>query len=188
MAQSLIRNKNGSAILWLICVVIIFSSLMILAFDMGNIYLQSHMVKLSVDKAIKAASLPVQDNEFSPYGVFLIDPVRSEQNFNNILRQNLRLNGDFTYHSGSVIKSDLEITRFEFILNDPPNSTSQADIDAWKNKNTITYTNPTFTNLNHIVEHPSVVASVRFTVDGAFISRTFTINRISAAQLMSAYD
>lgn len=166
-----ILNKQGSINIWLVVIVFIFLGTAVLIMDFGSLYMNNKAVKEGLNRAVKAAALAINENEQLAEGIFMIDPIRAEVNFKQILAENIGLN-EITLEplpGGSLVTEKPEIK--ELIIE---NSTPTA------------YYSPTLKN-SFTLEHPSALAVIQVKVKGLYSSKVFTLYKLSSSQLTSIY-
>lgn len=172
MVKNILKNNKGSSsTIWLIAITIIFSSVTVLLLEMNILYTKSYKIKESVNRAVKSASLAVQENENLANGIFLIDEVTAENNFYQILAHNLGLH-ETTLEplESSLVTSKPTIKEFEVINNIPS-----------------TY-NSTTLGKSYEIENPSVIAIVGLEIKGLLTNKTITVYKLSSSQLTSVFD
>ncbi len=143
-----------------------------LVIDFGSLYMNNKSVKESLNRAVKAAALAINEDEQLAEGIFTIDPAGAEVNFKQILSKNIGLN-EITLEplpTGSLLAEKPEIK--EFIV---------------QNTTPTTYYSPTL-KIFFTFEHPAVLAVIQVRVKGVFSSQTFTMYKLSSSQLTSIYD
>ena len=167
-----INNEKGSINIWFVIIVFIFLGIAVLVIDFGSLYMNNKSVKESLNRAVKAAALAINENEQLAEGIFTIDPARAEMNFKKILSANIGLN-QVTLEpllTGSLVAEKPEI--IEFIV---------------ENLTPATYYSPALEN-SFTFENPSVIAVIQVKVKGVFSSRTFTLYKFSSSLLTSIYN
>lgn len=167
-----VNNEKGSINIWFVIIIFIFLGLAVLVIDFGSLYMNNKAVKESLNRAVKAAALAINENEQLAEGIFTIDSVRAEINFKQILAANIGLN-EVTLEpiqGGSLVTEKPDLT--EFII---------------ENSTPATYYSPALRN-TFTFEHPSVMAVIQVKIKGVFSSRNFTLYKLSSSQLTSIYD
>lgn len=170
--KNYIHNEKGSLSIWFIIIVFVFLGIAVLVMDFGSLYMNNKTVKESLNRAVKAAALAINENEHLAEGIFTIDPARAEVNFKQILAENIELN-EVTLDplpTGSLVTEKPEIK--EFVV---------------ENSTPTTYFSPALAS-SFTFEYPSVLAVIRVKVKGVFSSRTFTLYKLSSGQLTSVYE
>lgn len=167
-----INNEKGSMNIWFVIIIFVFLGIAVLVMDFGSLYMNNKSVKEALNRAVKAATLAIKEDEQLAEGIFTIDPVRAEVNFKQILASNIGLNVVTLepLPGGSLVTEKLDIK--EFIV---------------ENSTPSTYYSPMLKN-TFSFEHPSVLAVIRVKVKGVFSSRTFTMYKLSSSQLTSIYN
>lgn len=167
-----INNEKGSINILFVIIIFVFLGLALLVMDFGSLYTNNKSIKEGLNRAVKAASLAINENEQLAEGIFTIDSDRAEVNFKQILAENIGLN-EVTLEplpGGSLVTEKPDI--IEFVV---------------ENATPATYYSSTLKN-SLAFEHPSVVAVIQVKVKGLFSSRTFTLYKLSSSQLTSVYE
>lgn len=167
-----ILNNKGSISIWFVVIVFIFLGIAVLVMDLGSLYINNKTVKESLNRAVKAAALAINEDEQLAEGIFTINLARAEVNFKQILAENIGLN-EVSFDplpSGSLVTEKPEI--LELVI---------------ENTTPATYYSPTL-KTSFTFEHPSVLVVIRVKVKGVFSSRTFTMYKLSSSQLTSVYE
>ncbi len=167
-----IHNEKGSINIWFVIVIFVFLGIAVLVMDFGSLYMNNKSVKESLNRAVKAAALAINEDEQLAEGIFRINSDQAEVNFKQILSKNIGLN-EITLEplpTGSLLAEKPEIK--EFIV---------------QNTTPTTYYSPALEN-TFTFEHPSVLAVIQVRVKGVFSSRTFTLYKLSSSQLTSVFD
>jgi len=165
-------NDKGNSYIWLIIYVFIFLGVAMLVLDQGSLYLNNKKVKEGINRAVKAASLAIEEDEMLAEGIFTINSVKAEINFKHILAKNIGLN-EVTLEplkTGSLVAEMPEIKEFVVENNTPK-----------------TYYSTTL-NYSFTFENPSVIAVIQVKVKGVFSSRIITMYKLSSSQLTSIYN
>lgn len=167
-----INDEKGSINIWFVIIIFVFLGIAMLVIDFGSLYMNNKSVKESLNRAVKAAALAINEDEQLAEGIFTIDSDQAEVNFKQILSKNIGLN-EITLEplpTGSLLTEKPEIKEF-IVQNITPTTYYSPAL-----KNTIAF------------QHPSVLAVIRVKVKGVFSSRTFTLYKLSSSQLTSIYE
>lgn len=165
-------NNKGSSYIWLIVFIVLFLGIGMLIIDQGSLYLNNKKVKEGLNRAVKAATLAIEEDEMLAGGYFKIDEVNANINFKNILADNLGLDSTTLepLETGSLVV-EKPIVR-EFIV---------------ENNTPIIYYSATLSH-SFALENPSVLVVIESNIKGVFTSRKITIYKLSSSQLTSIYD
>jgi hypothetical protein len=171
--ERFLKNDRGNAFIWLIIFIFVFIGTSTLVIDYGNLYVKSKKVKYTMNRAVKAASLQIEEGGTDlADGTFKINRERAELAFKEVLAGDLGLN-EVTLEPGpnSLLYAKPIVKEFE-VENDTP---------------TI-YTSSTINNYMYDIENPSVIATVEFKIKSTFLFTDIQVNKLSSSQLISVYD
>ena len=167
-----LRDKRGNAFIWMIIFIFVFIGISTLVIDYGNLYVKTKKIKYTMNRAVKAASLQInEDGGDLANGVFKIDEVKAEEAFREVLAGDLGLN-ETTLEplANSLLYATPIIQEFE-VINDAPKS----------------YISPIINQIYNI-ENPSVIATIEFKVKNTFLVTDILVNKLSGSQLTNVYD
>lgn len=171
MVKKLKNNKGSSSVIWIIAITLIFISVTGLMLELNTLYTKSKKIKESVNRAVKAGSLAVQENSNLANGIFLIDETTAQNNFYQILAHNIGLDEvTLAPLSKSLVTQKPNIKEFQVINTTP------------------TVYNSTTLSKNFNIENPSVIAVIEFKIKGIMSEKTITVYKLSSSQLTSVYD
>ncbi|MCL4419543.1 hypothetical protein M1146_05600 [Patescibacteria group bacterium] len=174
-SREYLTNQRGEAFVWLIIVIVIFAPLVGVALDFANLHLKTKKIKYSLNRAVKAGTLMVQEGESLAEGNFLIAEVEGTNAFYQVLSNNLELNSlTLEPTERSILREAPEILELS-IHNDINNFPKDYIIPAMENR-------------SYRIENPSIVAVVKFRVHGVFLSKTLLVDKLSSSQLTSVYQ
>lgn len=165
-------DERGSIYIWLIIIILVFLGIAALVLDYGSLYMNNKKVKEGLNRAVKAATLAIKPGDELAEGNFLIDEIQANNNFKQILAENIGLD-ETTLEplpSGSLATEKPEIKEFVVENNTPKE-----------------YYSPTLKN-SFTFENPSALAVIQVNVKGIFTSEIITLYKLSSSQLTSVYD
>ena len=165
-------NKGNAVIVWFMISVALFVGLQPLVIDFGGMLSSQIKVKNSLNKAVKAASLAIQDGEDLANGNFRINSGQAEVNFNRYIALNLGLNEITLEPLSTGSRLPKAPTVKEFVVQNTASST---------------YTS-SYMGQTYQINKPTVISSLEFSYQGVFLRKSFRVGRLSSSQLNSVYD
>ncbi|WP_440977649.1 hypothetical protein [Sedimentibacter sp. LTW-03] len=164
-------NNKGSTFIWLIIFIFIFIGISTLVIDYGNLYVKTKKIKYTMNRAVKAAALQIDDSNELASGMFKIDKDKAEETFKIILAENLGLDKTTMQPEENSLLYDKPVIREFKVINETPSSYTSAVI-----------------NQTYNIENPSVVATIEFKIKSTFLITDIRVNKLSSSQLTSVYE
>ena len=130
--ERFLKNNRGNAFIWLIIFIFVFIGVSTLVIDYGNLYVKTKKVKYTMNRAVKAASLQIEEEGTDlANGVFKINQERAELAFKEVLAGDLGLD-EVTLEPrvNSLLYAKPIVKEFEVENNAPTTYTSSFDLVA----------------------------------------------------------
>ncbi len=164
-------NNKGSTFIWLIIFIFVFIGISTLVIDYGNLYVKAKKIKYTMNRAVKAAALQIDDSSVLAAGMFKIDEDKAEETFKMILAENLGLDKTTMEPEENSLLYEKPIIKEFKVLNETPES----------------YTS-TVMNQTYDIDNPSVVATIEFKIKSTFLITDIQVSKLSSSQLTSVYE
>lgn len=164
-------NNKGSTFIWLIIFIFVFIGISTLVIDYGNLYVKAKKIKYTMNRAVKAAALQIDDSSELAAGMFKIDEDKAEETFKTILAENLGLDKTTMEPEENSLLYEKPIIKEFKVLNETPES----------------YTS-TVMNQTYDIDNPSVVATIEFKIKSTFLITEIQVSKLSSSQLTSVFE
>ena len=171
------KRRGDSLFLFMLSFTVVIALMVIANGDLSNFYNQNMKVKSAVNRAVKAASMQLDTTvvdlageNLSAQGIFLIDEVKAEEAFKEVLTQNLGLDDELKPLSNSILSSPAEIIEFK-ILNDYQNMPYD-------------YTSPV-NGKTYNIKNPCVLTIMKIQIKSFLINKEMIFGRLSSSELMN---
>ena len=171
------KRRGDSLFLFMLSFTVVIALMVIANGDLSNFYNQNMKVKSAVNRAVKAASMQLDTavvdlagENLSAQGIFLIDEIKAEEAFKEVLNQNLGLDDELKPLSNSILSSPAEIMEFK-ILNDYQNMPYD-------------YTSPV-NGKTYNIKNPCVLTIMKIQIKSFLINKEMIFGRLSSSELMN---
>lgn len=111
LLKKFLSDISGVLLLTILLFIPLFWFLLSMTLDNSNAQYSAKTVKTALNRAVKAAALALDEEQLS-FGYTRLDPIKARNNFNEMLKINLKLNADYTPTQQSSITKAPEILDF----------------------------------------------------------------------------
>lgn len=167
----ILKDKKGNAFLLLVLFVFIFTGITALVLDLNNLNIKSKKIKYAMNNAVKAGALQIKEGVELSEGIFLIDEVKAEDAFYQILAHNVGLDETTLEPLEKSLVYETPVIRELQVVNTTPTN----------------YNSPTLGG-TFFIEHPTIISVMEFKVRGILLKKTIRVAKLSSSQLKSIYD
>lgn len=111
LLKNFLSDISGVLLLAILLFVPLFWLLLGLTLDTGNARYSATTAKTALNRAVKAAALALDEEKLS-FGYTRLDPIKARNNFDEMMKLNLKLNADYTPSAQSPVTKAPEVLDF----------------------------------------------------------------------------
>lgn len=165
LLKDFLSDLSGVLLFSVLLIIPLFWFLLGMTLDAENARYSAITAKTALNRAVKAAALALDEEQLS-FGHTRLDPIKARNNFNEMMKLNLKLNADYTPSIQSSVTKAPEILDFYICQG-----------------HLFPYTYYSVLGITFTFQDPGVIAVIRVNHKYAFTGREHEILAYSAAEI-----